>query len=616
LIDQSTQAARKSDEVRVARDRFLLTARRALGKPLVRRVYSYEDIGRHRTTLDERAIPLREPMQTIFALSITDHGTNQLLAGELPMLAAAARMTGEEVFIARVRNQLHEMAAWSPLQRPGWAAYAGQLPPDGKDGNWLATGTGVRAIADTLEIMPPETVPIATVTRLHQLLASEIVSIVDDWTARRPWFVRSNMPLTNQWVLPTEGLIRACLVLGRQRHEEAYELGVANLLAHLNAHGDQGAFEEGIHYAEFTLTSLLSIARAMALEGDRRAIDHPFLRQFPIWAIHHFQPAGFFINAFDAFAAARGNKTLLRDMLALAAIALHSREAMWALQNLAGGAQDSLPGVLSRALLRPTAQRSKIKPYAAYTRARRVNWRSDWSHQASGVWVRGGDKFDFHDHMDRGHVNVILQGTPTFIEAGTPAYHNPRLRTDYASGRGHNVLQLGTVPPEKNSAVPENPPKPQPKGWQKAHAPAPIVVHRLDARGGDIEVDGTAGYDDLKAWRRRVLWNERQVTVEDSVLMSPHRPQIVVLRWHLGITRQPRITLEGNGAYIRWGKVRVSIAADTPMNITTELMPDHTLRYRAWNNNRPDHTHVCLVLQTATAVQQCYITTRAAYEAA
>ena len=48
------------------------------------------------------------------------------------------------------------------------------------------------------------------------LLAAEIVSIVDDWRARRPWFVAHRTPLTNQWVLPTEGLVRACLLLGRE----------------------------------------------------------------------------------------------------------------------------------------------------------------------------------------------------------------------------------------------------------------------------------------------------------------------------------------------------------------------------------------------------------------
>lgn len=602
LLDGFNSSARRSKTLPAARGAFLAKAKSALKLPLVRRAYRYQDIGRNRTWLDGRSVPLKEPMQTIFALAMSDHGTNQLLAKELPMLAAAARLSGDSKMLGRVRDQLEEMAAWSPLQRPGWCAFGDRLPPDGKDGNWLATGTGVRAIADTLEILGRDALPPAIVARLDQLLAAEIVSIVDDWAARRPWFVHDNVPLTNQWVLPTEGLIRACLTLGRERHKAAYETGVANLFAHLNFHGPQGAFEEGLHYADFTVTSLLAAARAMALSGDRRAIVHPFLRRFPVWALHHFQPGGYFINAFDAFSAARGNQSLLKGMLALAGITLESRAALWALDRLAGGPDDSLAGLLSRILPRAGGHSEKIKPYAAYARAPRVNWRSDWSNRASGVWIRGGDCFDFHDHQDRGHVNFILAGKPVFIEAGTPAYHNPRLAVDYASGRGHNVLQLDATPPPQDYSR-----RSTPSGWQKVGALAPITVKRLDPRGGEVVVDGTAGYDGLKQWRRRVVWNVRQLTVDDVVETAA--PREVLFRWHLGIVRRPQIRKTGNGASVSWPGVRISFSSDSPLRVGAELMPDHTLRYREWDDKRPDHLHICLVVKTAGKVKRFRIRT-------
>ena len=602
-LDGFLRAARRSPTLTTARDRLIGRARGILKLPLVRRVYRFEDIGRHRTWLDGRSLPLKEPMHSIFALAMSDHGTNQLLATELPLMAAAARLTGERRLVQRIHDQLHEMAAWSPLQRPGWCAFGDRLPPDGKDGNWLATGSGVRAIADTLEILGRDNLPPETVARLDQLLAAEIVSIVDDWTAKRPWFVFENMPATNQWVLPTEGLIRACLVLGRERHKAAYDQGVINLFAHLNVHGSQGAFEEGIHYADFTLLSLMSVARAMALTGDRRAIDHPFLRHFPMWALQHFQPGGYIINAFDAFSAARGNRTLLKATFAMAAVSLASREAVWALDHLTDGPDDSLSGLVSRILPR---QRMRPPPtFAAFTRAARVNWRSSWDAKATGVWVRGGDRLDSHDHTDRGHVNVILQGHPVFIEAGTPAYHNPRLRADYASGRGHNVLQLGVALPSAGDFA-----QGYSSGWQKIRAIAPITVHRLDARGGDIVVNGTAGYDGLKRWRREVVWTIGQVTVEDSVQLAVDQPQVVLFRWHLGLTRNPRILVDGKGAGIRWPGIRVSIAADSPLDITIERMPDHTLHYRSWDDKRPDHLHACLVVKTTRPVQRCRMTTQ------
>lgn len=43
---------------------------------------------------------------------------------ELPIIAAAYRLTGGEALRKRVLAQLSEMATWSPLQRPGWTLYA------------------------------------------------------------------------------------------------------------------------------------------------------------------------------------------------------------------------------------------------------------------------------------------------------------------------------------------------------------------------------------------------------------------------------------------------------------------------------------------------------------
>lgn len=603
-LDEFQSAARRSTELTEARDRLIAAARRVLKLPLIRRVYRYEEIGRHRTWLDGRARPLKEPMHTIFALAMSDHGTNQLLAAELPLLATAARLSGDAHFIRRVQAQLHEMASWSPLQRPGWCAYGDRLPPDGKDGNWLATGTGVRAIADALEILGRDQVPPETVARLDQLLAAEIVSIVDDWTAKRPWFVKAPMPLTNQWVLPTEGLIRACLVLGRERHQAAYETGVANLMAHLNFHGPQGAFEEGLHYADFTVQSLMATARAMALSGDRRAMDHPFLKNFPLWALHHFQPGGLIINAFDAFAAVRGNQQLLKNTFAMAAVALDSREALWALDHLVGGPDNSVAGLASRIL--PRGKPLTPVLYAAYRRAARVNWRSGWETAATGIWIRGGDRFDTHDHQDRGHVNVVLQGQPVFIEAGTPAYHNPRMTADYASGRGHNVLQLGEEAPGK-----VGPGRTLPAGWQKPGTVAPMVIRRLDGRGGDVRVDGTAGYEGLSAWRRRVVWDKNQVSIEDAVGLKPGLRQVMVFRWHLGFARRPRVMRNADGICVQGSGIRVVIAADVPLEVGVERMPDHTLRFRKWDDPRPDSQHICLVVKTVRKETGCRLLTQA-----
>ncbi|MBN2310650.1 MAG: hypothetical protein JXR94_16885, partial [Candidatus Hydrogenedentes bacterium] len=347
LVDR----AREDPGSAQACEALVADAREAAAEPIVRRVYTLEDVGRHRTWLDGRSNALEDEIRETFALAMSDFAACNTLAGELPLLAAGFRLTGDEALRARIAEQLEEMASWMPLQRPGWTCYAPghRLPEDGKDGNWLATGCGVRAMGDTLGLLPEGAIDPALRARLEEVLRGEVAGVVDDWATNRSWFVRSGNAITNQWVLPTEGLVRACLVLGVDEHKDAYELGVANLLKALDAHGEAGEFEEGVGYASFTLTSMLHAAHAMAVAGDRRAIDHPFLKRFPVWLVHHAQPGDLIINCFDA-GAGYGAAERLRPLLTLIAACTASPTARWGLDALCGEPSGDLAGLAARAL--------------------------------------------------------------------------------------------------------------------------------------------------------------------------------------------------------------------------------------------------------------------------
>jgi hypothetical protein len=400
----------------------IASARKVAARPIVKRVHHYADIGKDRTWLDGRAKFMDgQPRQQWFGLAMSDCGTSGTLLSELPLLAFAYRCTGEETFRARIISQLEETATWSPLQRPGWQLCTPAptpVPDDYWDGSWLATGTGVRALADTLELLPDGSVPPELMDKLRALLRAEIETITEDWNLKRGWFRRGNgVPQTNQWVLPTEGLIRACLVLGKDRHAAEYELGVTNLLRTLDVQGKQGEFNEGIGYAMFTVNSMLAAAHAMSVQGDARALEHPFLRGFPTWAVHHLQPGRFRVNCFDAGGARTPrNDGGARQLLETLAVFAQSQTAGWALGSLCDGPTDSLVGLLARTLTLP----AEAPPCFAFYDgpARRVNWRSSWADDADGVWVRGGHPLDGHDHFDRGHVNCIVGGKPLLIEAG------------------------------------------------------------------------------------------------------------------------------------------------------------------------------------------------------
>lgn len=597
----------KDNEVlATARQSLVAAARKAAAEPILRRPTRFEQVGKGRTFYDGRTDALSEDMKPTFAFAMADHMGCNTVAGELPLIAAAYRLTGDESLKRRALDQLEEMRSWSPLQRPGWTCYlpGKHLPADGKDGAWLATGTGVRAIADTLEILPPGDVPADLRAALEALLATEIAQVGDDWQVKRPWFVRSNNTITNQWVLPTEGLVRACVFLGRSKYAKEYELGMSNMLAAFNAHGSDGEFEEGVHYASFTVTSMLAATRATAVAGDRRLLDHPYLQRFPVWVIHHLQPGRKLLNAFDCFmnSVPRHDGDVL-SLLACCGAYAGSGEARWAMSHLFDGPPDTLAGLVCR-VTPPPSQSPPL--FAAYQRATQVNWRDGWNDDATGLWVRGGHAADQHDNQDRGHVNFIYKGKCILIEAGTPAYHNPRIHSHYCSGVGHNVLQVGSAPAPASAftgyvLLP---------GWQKPRTVAPIVVNRLDASGGDVIVDGTQAYDGLTLWQRQVTWTSHQVEIRDAVSLAEDRSDQVLFRWHLG-TEQPVAISGDSGRWkISWPDAAIEIESPVPLSVSQEPLPDNTLLTRPWEQCGTDHLHTCLVVRTAHGVNSANIITR------
>ena len=587
VLDQA--AANKA--TRPAVDAMIQSAHDVCRESVVRRVDRYGDIGRHRTELVDMALnpKLDREARETFALAMADMGTSRLVADEIPLLAAAFRLSGDPAIEQHLFAQLSEIASWSPLQRPGWTLFSpdNQLPPDGKDGNWLATGPGVRAIADALDIVPSETMPVQLRENLMQLLEQEVVSIAEDWHVGRTWFAKYNRAYSNQWVVPTEGLVRACLVVGRENYPEEYELAVGNLLASLDAHdGEKGAYSEGLTYAVVTVASMIHTARAMAVEGDLRALEHPFLQRFPTWVAHHFQPGDMMINAFDSGWAVRGAYWRTRPLLSALVACTGNRTGLWAL-TVAGGPSPDPAGLATHVL--PPANGDDAPPlFAAYERATLVTWRNSWDSDSSGVWVRGGHELDAHDHRDRGHVNYVAHGRSILIEAGTPTYGHPHIHRLYTSCVGHNVLQLGNRDLEDNGGACDDPPA----GWQSQGVVAPIDVHSLDEAGGRLSLRIDHGYEGLEMWERDVRWDGARLVVADAVTLIDGHQDTFLFRWHLGTGLDVSIACHAEDAWTaNWEDSVVSIKSSVPINVLQKKMPDSTLE-----ENDQDHQHTCIVV--------------------
>ena len=582
------------------RAKFITEAKHDAEKPALRRPRTLEELRKWRVHLKYKTRPphmsaLPDKEWEAFCLSQGDNIAGALLKVELPRLAAAATLTGDAKLFERVCAQLAELAAWSPLERRGWSLNNSKPRYKDDDGAWLGTGWLVRTIADTVDLLPPDKIPPDLRAALESRLADELALMEKDWATKRPWYVRSQAAHSNQWILPNEALVRACLFLGVDRHRETYEGGISRLLRSMEAQGADGEFVEGLRYSGLSLESLYSIARATARTGDNRLLTHPFLQKFPTWLVHHFQPGGFLINTFDAPGSSRGNLTRDRDLFATVALVTGNPYALWGLRTRAGFG-DTLDAILAANI--PASRASAPPLFANYAKATRLNWRSSWDDdKATGLWLRGGHATDFHDHMDRGHVNFIIGRRALLIEAGTLNYAVPNNATHLRSVAGHNVLQVGDTAPDKLTPAAL---KHAGQILTRERRSAPITVERMDDASGVASVDVSGCYESVAKWKRRVEWNQSSATIVDEVELK--QPDIVQFRWHLGVPAgAPTRTSAGQ---ITAGDVSITYNADATVAARIESMPDATLASKEITQ------HACVVLRTDSPVQRLKLKTQ------
>lgn len=562
----------------------------------------------------------------IFALSMSDTGSTGIIARELPLFAAAWLLSDEDVFLQRIREQLMEVITWAPLQRPGWTLYTPKNNlPEGGDGVWLSTGQGLTALAQMLALLPSEKIGQDLLSKVHELMRAENRQIVRDWRERRPWYVRNQAVGSNQWVVPVAGLLVSAASLGPDSDAEtrrAYELGVGSLLKTLDSYGTEGAVSEGFGYGSYWTGNYLYLAARSAADiNDNRLADHSFLRNYPRWLTQNFQPGESVINSFDNFGGQRGKYHTQTDIFTRQAALSRDAELAWILRTQIKYVARDLYGLLM--LSRPPADLREPPRWGSYERARCVNWRSSWADDASGVWVRGADLRDGHDHHDHGHVNFIAHGKIVLMEAGTPGYSEPTKRDLYDSVLGHNVLQVG------DDLFPE-----------KRHE-APIQVSLLGESGGDVTVDAKGGYPKVRQWTRRVKWDADHVEVIDTITLK--EPERIRLRWHLGsekplniagdssepvgqkfVAKLPAGRLEFPGwignlpdtsiwtppetEVVKTPAVSISVAANLPVRVSQDKAVDHTIKFRRWKN-----LHTVLLIEGDLAAEQ-ELTIRSRFE--
>jgi hypothetical protein len=495
------------------------------------------------------------------ALSMSDCRQADTLRRDGVTLALAIRQANRPHHVARMNEILREVATWTPFQRPGWSLDSASrtLPAQG-DGVNMATSWAIVGIVDILGILG-DRVPADLRASLDGALRREVGNVVDSWVNARPWYVQSDTTVSNQWIDPNSAVVLACLHLRDDRLRPIYDMAAGNLRRSLDTLQPDGAFLEGMAYAQMSLPALFRAADAMARAGDPRLSDRPFTQNAWRWMLHMQMPGGNVVSSGDCRLSVLPNWATAAplDSFALASVASRSPEAVPSLRSLfpSCGIWSSAASYASRIAGTAPRPAPSLDRWAYFPSQQMVTWREAWSRPGDssreiGLWVKGGTLLErSHCHRDQGHLSVYSGSMPILMERGTCDYGDPSYRTEYASARGHGVMQIDPVEPP-NAAV---------------HAP--LAVDRLGADGGQVRIDSTAAYRSTQRCLRTVAWDAAgSIRVSDDVaLRQVQAAGTEFFRFHLGAASEPRVRQADGRWVVEWDAARVLLSADVPLEV-------------------------------------------------
>ena len=505
----------------------------------------------------------------VFGLAMADCSQADFVRSKGVALAVAAVYLEDGQCLTKCLDILTEMKSHSPLQRAGWTAYQPETTlPVGGDGVWLATSWGISGIVDMLSILG-DRVPIQLRQDLEMLLRQEVDQIVCDWADKRPWYVKSNMSRSNQWIEPNIGLVKATLFLQDPALISAYNLGVENLAASVAGQGSDGAFMEGFGYAMMTVGSLFELLDDLRANGDLRCHDNGFVRNCWAWSLHMMMPGQRYVNSYDAGSGQLPAWAVRSPFPAMVATVLASGDtrAMHMFQGMFPDGIGTVSGVrYTAALVNLSGVSESLPRFAYFPSQAQVVWRSAWeapgvtSPDAFALWIRGGSIADSHGHRDQGQLSVYVGNRAILMDCGTPDYATANFEQQYAAAAGHGIMQIGELTP-RGKAV-----------------DAPISVDRLDDFGGRVSIDTASAYTSATTCKRTVEWSDiGTIAIHDELALKLAAPPgTEFYRFHTGSV-EPVIISELAGVWtISWPGTTMTVSADRPIDVRQASWPDAT----------------------------------------
>lgn len=506
----------------------------------------------------------------IRALALFDCTQTRFLFDDVVRLALAARFTGNIQYLNKTIEILHEVVKYKPFQRPGWSLGDDDrtLPPDG-DGPNMATAWGIFAVVDILYILE-DSIPKELKEQLKNNLREEIYGVVKGWANKLPWYVQSRAVMTNQWTDPTTGLIKACLYLGESEFISAYNLGVENIAASLNASAGDGAFLEGVAYAQMSAGEMISVVDNIRLTGDRRLDKYPFVTKFWEWLLQMQMPGGFMVNCGDSNMGKLPPYSIKQPLSSMidAVFASGNPSALETLKFAFPDGDVTLSGLKYAAATSNVLSPIKwnLPLFAFFPSQQLLVWRSNYQppreqQTALGVWIKGGSLGErSHGHRDQGQVSMYFGNRVILMDCGTPQdYGNSDLETRFTPAAGHNIMQVGEVQPRVQAVD------------------APLEIIKINENGGSVQLDLKNVYVSVIKCIRQIKWDllGRMIINDLAEWKQPVLVGTEIYRFHTGSHVPVVISGTKNDWKVVWSGATMWLNSDEPISVDQEIWPDH-----------------------------------------
>ncbi|MES2310015.1 MAG: heparinase II/III family protein, partial [Verrucomicrobiota bacterium] len=444
-------------------------------------------------------------------------------------LGFAYRITGEKKYAKAAIRWMVNSARWPRWTYDGWSMSDEKRVAITGEGESFATSVLLQTMAIGVELCFSEMVD----HDLFEILGGVVTHarrIVDDYKAGRPWFFAFKAVHSNQFTIPVASLGIAAFVFKKWAPEGEEWLALAKKLTlqGLDAQSADGAYAEGLAYANYGAKDYVLFAEVLASGGDLSLIQHPHLKNLPQWVTDMTGPDGKrHVNINDC-----RQTYWLEDLQPLEyskhAMVMYGKQFVWYQRRYPNrGFRDYLMKVFgglpeshwTLAWYNPEEKdKSVSKPFSGFRSYPMFGfhpWRGKIGKEDVLMGLVAGKEQKGHKHPDTGALLLYAGNDYLLTDAGTCVYSDPDGKNYFQKTFAHNTILVDGEGQILGSGG------------------------NLISQGGNgdwkwIVIDGDRAYEGLSLFRRVLLFSTKDkvfYVMDHGVFKKPGKHQIDWL-WH------------------------------------------------------------------------------------